>query len=88
MNDWIIITPEGITESPNEIICENFQVLGFVFAESEATLKKLKVKYPFLNGSGFGEVWIYKLASNKPFIKNLGKEQVDDRFEDEYERDR
>lgn len=88
MNDWIIITPEGFTESPNEIICENFQVLGFVFAESEeSALKNLKDKYPYLNGSGFDEVWIYKLAYNKPRIKHLGKQHLDDRFEDEFERE-
>ncbi|MFB3164538.1 hypothetical protein ABLO26_24560 [Neobacillus sp. 179-J 1A1 HS] len=88
MNDWIIITPEGITESPNEIVCENFQVLGFTFAKSEeAALKNLKEKYPYLNGSGFDEVWIYKLASNKPLIKHLGKEQMDEQFEDEFERE-
>jgi hypothetical protein len=53
MNDWIIITPEGITVSSTEIICENFQVLEFVFAASEeAALGELKEKYPYLNGSG------------------------------------
>jgi hypothetical protein len=43
MNDWIIITPEGITKSPNNTIYENFQVFGFVFASTKETvLRKLK----------------------------------------------
>lgn len=88
MNNWIIITPEGITKSPNDIIYENFQVLGFMNAATkEVALGKFKENYPYLNGSGFDEVWIYKLSSNKPYIDYLENEQVDDRFEDEFERE-
>ena len=47
--DWIIISPDGVTIAPNEEIVENFQVLGFVRAESEKeALFQLKDKYKCL----------------------------------------
>ncbi|MFP5110074.1 hypothetical protein ACSU6B_25600 [Neobacillus sp. C211] len=43
MNYWIIITPEGITTSPTDVMNDNFQVLGFVDTISEvAAVEKLK----------------------------------------------
>jgi hypothetical protein len=45
MNYWIIITPEGITTSPTDVMNDNFQVLGFVDTISEvAAVEKLKNK--------------------------------------------
>jgi hypothetical protein len=88
MDDWIIITPEGITKSPNDTIYENFQVLGIVNAATiEDAVESLKVNYPYLNGSGFDEVWIYQLKSQNPHISNLGIDKVDDNFEDDFERE-
>ncbi|MEH7073828.1 hypothetical protein [Neobacillus drentensis] len=75
MNHWMAISPEGTTTSPNEMIYDNFQVLGFVYAESEAAaFEKLKEEYHYLNGSGFDEVWFYQIINRKPYINYLGKE--------------
>ncbi|MEH7114970.1 hypothetical protein V7124_21810 [Neobacillus niacini] len=88
MNNWIIITPEGITKSPNDTFYENFQVLGFVTATTkEAALVKLKENYSYINGSGFDEVWIYQLRFSNPNITYLGIEQEEDEFEDDFERE-
>jgi hypothetical protein len=88
MNDWLIISPEGITKSPKDTIYENFQVLGFVNAPTiEVALENLKVNYPYLNGSGFDEVWIYQLKSQNPHITNLGIDKVEDNFEYDFERE-
>jgi hypothetical protein len=88
MNDWIIITPEGITKSPNDTIYENFQVLGFVIAPTKETaVGKLKEYYPYLDRSGFDEVWIYQLRSRNPQITYLGIDQAEDEFEDEFKRE-
>jgi hypothetical protein len=78
--------PESITKSPNDTIYENFQVLGFVFASTkEAALGKFKENYPYLNGSGFDEVWIYHLRSKNPHVTYLGLEDAYDEIEDEVE---
>ncbi|WP_193747785.1 hypothetical protein [Neobacillus niacini] len=88
MNDWMIIYPKGIMKSPNDTIYENFQVLGFVIASTkEAALGKLKENYPYLNGSGFDEVWIYQLRTRNPHITYLGIDNPDDNFEDDFEKE-
>ncbi|WP_066069821.1 hypothetical protein [Neobacillus soli] len=88
MKEWIIICPDGVTIAPNEEEYENFQVLGFITAETEElALDLLKIKYPFVNGSGFDEVWIYPLESGKPFITYLSnKETPENEFEKSGER--
>jgi hypothetical protein len=89
MNNWIIITPEGITKSPNDTFYENFQVLGFVTATTkEAALGRLEENYSYLKGSGFDEVWLYQLRSSNPYITYLGLEQTGDEFEDDFEREK
>jgi hypothetical protein len=75
VKEWIIVSPEGSTLSPNEKFYENFQVLGFVHAESsKAALEKLKEENHCISGSGFNEVWIYQLISGSPFITYLENE--------------
>jgi hypothetical protein len=84
MKEWVIVSPEGTTLSPNEKVFENFQVLGFVHAESNvAALKKLKEENQHISGSGFDEVWIYQLSSERPYIYYLGNDAEEEEFEDE-----
>ena len=84
MNDWIFISPDGTTLSPNEILVENFQVLGFVQADSVTdALEKLKEENHYLRGNGFDEVWIYQLTSGSPFVTYLGDESEKDQLKDE-----
>jgi hypothetical protein len=72
MKDWIVISPEGITTTPNEKGIENFQVLGFVKAETKVhALKQLQKEYDYLKESGFEEVWIYPLENQNPYITYL-----------------
>ncbi|NHC42662.1 hypothetical protein G6549_22320 [Bacillus sp. MM2020_1] len=82
MNHWIIITPEGITTSPTDVMNDNFQVLGFVDAISEVdAVEKLKQEYQYLNGSGFDEVWIYQIRNSRPLITFLEKERSGTNYE-------
>ncbi|MEH7114964.1 hypothetical protein V7124_21780 [Neobacillus niacini] len=84
MNDWIIISPDGTTISSNEIIVENFQVLGFVQADSVVdAFEKLKEEYHYLKGSGFNEVWIYQIISGSPYVTYLGDDSEDNELKDE-----
>jgi hypothetical protein len=77
MKDWIIISPEGSTIGPNDSIYENFQVLGYVQAESENLVaKKLKEEYEYLHDSGFDEIWMYRLVDKNPYITYLGEEET------------
>jgi hypothetical protein len=74
MRDWIIISTEGVTIGPNDSVFENFQVLGFIQAESEdLVVKKLKEENEYLQDSGFVEIWIYWLININPYITFLGK---------------
>jgi hypothetical protein len=84
----LLLPPEGITKSPNDTIYENFQVLGFVIAPTKETaVGKLKEYYPYLDRSGFDEVWIYQLRSRNPHITYLGIDQAEDEFDDEFKRE-
>lgn len=72
MKKWIVITPEGSTISPNNVIYENFQVLGIVNAETKEEISlKLKQDYEYLTNSTFNEIWIYPLESTNPYITFL-----------------
>jgi hypothetical protein len=45
MKEWFITSPEGINIAPNNHTYENFQVLGFVQAETEKiVVEKLREK--------------------------------------------
>jgi hypothetical protein len=62
------------------------QVLGFVFASTKETvLRKLIENFPYLNGSGFDEVWIYQLRSKNPHVTYYGLEGADNEIEDKVE---
>lgn len=69
MKNYIFITSEGYTFSPNnsdsEPDIENCQVLGFVEAsDSLEAFKKFKENNLYLNELGFNEVLCYELKDN------------------------
>lgn len=53
MKSFIFYTSEGITLSPNNSLCENFQILGFADAHSKDIALEILLK----NNS-----WIYELG--------------------------
>jgi len=77
MKNYIFITSEGYTYSPNntgsEQDIENCQVLGFEKANNaEEAFRNLKINNSFLNDLGFNEVICYELAKdNNPVYLNL-----------------
>lgn len=88
VRDWIIISPEGITYGPNHNRYENFQVLGFVAADTEqAALQKLEEEYSYLQNSGFSEIWIYPLENKSPYITYLSIEPSKVEYEDDIEKE-
>lgn len=87
MKKWILISPDGVTNAPYEERVENFQVLGFVLANSgQDALIEFKDKYHYLSGCGFNETWIYPLESKTPYIAYIEEGSDEEEFEDEEER--
>ncbi|MCR5045830.1 MAG: hypothetical protein K6A42_04580 [Treponema sp.] len=64
MKSFIFYTGEGITVSPNNSLCENFQVLGF----EEALSKDIALETLLKNNS-----WIYEygFSQNKIICKEI-----------------
>lgn len=77
MKNYIFITTEGYTYSPNnagsEQDIENCQVLGFENGNNaEEAFKNLKINNSFLNDLAFNGVICYELAKeNNPVYLNL-----------------
>lgn len=77
MKNYIFITSEGYTFSPNntnsESDVENCQVLGFEKGKNaEEAFNNLKTNNSFLNVLGFNEVISYEIANkHKPVFFNL-----------------
>ncbi len=59
MKSFIFYTSEGITVSPNDSLCENFQVLGFEKGHSKAIALETLLK----NNS-----WIYEYGFSRSEI--------------------
>lgn len=64
---YCFYTAEGFTESPTEIEVDNFQILGFEKAESEAfALEKLLKSSPSIFDYGFtaSEIQSFEIATD------------------------
>ena len=48
MKSFIFYTSEGITLSPNNSLCENFQILGFADAHSKDIALEIFIKNNFI----------------------------------------
>ncbi len=56
MKTYIFYTGEGKTLSPNDSVCENFQILGFEKGESEKkAIENLLKRNVWISGCGFSE---------------------------------
>lgn len=70
---WIVLTSEGTTISPNDSDINNQQVLGIIGgADVNIALENFKKVNEFqARDYGFNEVEIYPLAYNKPVYKSI-----------------
>lgn len=76
MNEYLIYTTEGFTQSPDEIDIENCQILGRIIAENKNQAKELlKKENPWIEEIGFDieNAFVQQVLSkeNKEDLKKL-----------------
>lgn len=73
LQDWIVLSAQGSTQSPNDRDVHNLQVLGFAKGRDiEAALQNFKQEYGFqMDSNDFTDVVIYPLANSEAVYKSL-----------------